>query len=155
MQLLYGLAISALVVFLAAPALQAEPPFTDKEKEATEVQADSGQDLLTAREVKKQLRKEARAERKAKRKAKFLGWVARVFSGADDTELIIAILLTLFVGGLGIHRVYLKSEPIIILWYFISFGGFFGLIPLIDLIRIAMGDLDHYRGNNSFFACFQ
>ena len=77
-------------------------------------------------------------------------------SGPDSTtEQIFAAVLCIFFGWLELHRVYLKSDPIIILWYFISFGGFFGLIPLIDFIRILMGQTGHYKGNSNLFRAFQ
>jgi hypothetical protein len=75
---------------------------------------------------------------------------------ADSSiEQIFAAILCFFLGGLGIHRLYLQADPIIILWYFITFGGFFLLIPVIDFIRILMGQTDHYRGNSNLFRAFQ
>lgn len=73
----------------------------------------------------------------------------------SSTEQIFAAILCFFLGGLGIHRLYLQADPIIILWYFITFGGFFLLIPLIDFIRIIMGQTNHYKGNNNLFRAFQ
>jgi hypothetical protein len=46
------------------------------------------------------------------------------------------------------------SKPIMILWYILTIGGIFGLLPLIDLIRLLIGHGDHYDGNNSLFAAF-
>lgn len=75
---------------------------------------------------------------------------------ADNSiEQIFAAILCFFLGGLGIHRLYLQADPIIILWYFITFGGFFLLIPFIDFIRILMGQTNHYRGNSNLFRAFQ
>lgn len=108
---------------------------------------------LTAKQLKKQQKKEARAQKRAERRAKFLAWITKKM--ADTDEQVVAILLAFFVGWLGIHRLYLGSDPIIILWYVITFGGFFGLIPLIDFIRLIIGQVDHYKGNNSLFRAFQ
>ena len=44
-----------------------------------------------------------------------------------------ATILCLLLGVLGVHRFYLGEAGKGIL-YLITFGGFFGLIPLIDLI---------------------
>jgi TM2 domain-containing membrane protein YozV len=107
---------------------------------------------LNAKEIKKQTKKEVRAKKKAERRARFLAWIQKKMAG--DQQLV-AILLALFLGGLGIHRVYLGSEPIIILWYLISFFGFFGIIPLIDLIRLLIGQVSHYEGNSNLFRAFQ
>lgn len=114
---------------------------------------EAGGMALTAKQLKKQQKKEARAQKRAERRAKFLAWFSQKL--ADSDEQLIAIILVIFVGGLGIHRVYLQSKPIIILWYLLTLGGFFGLIPLIDLIRLAIGQVDHYKGNDSLFRAFQ
>ncbi|MBV6426013.1 MAG: hypothetical protein KIPDCIKN_00504 [Haliscomenobacter sp.] len=111
---------------------------------------------LTKKETKslvKEKKAEMRSLKKEERRARFFNWLSEKLAGSD-TQLV-AILLCFFLGGLGIHRVYLKSNPIIILWYFLTLGGFFGLIPLIDFIRLIMGQVDHYEGNNSLFRAFQ
>lgn len=107
---------------------------------------------MNAKEIKKALKKEARAKKKAERRARFWAWIQKKM--ANDKQLV-AILLAFFLGGLGIHRIYLGSDPIIILWYVISFFGFFGIIPLIDFIRLIIGQVDHYEGNSNLFRAFQ
>lgn len=120
--------------------------------EAAATYSDASTAGMSAKELKKHAKKEIRAKKRAERSARFLAWVQKKL--ADDRQ-IVAILLALFVGGLGIHRIYLGSDPIIVLWYVISFFGFFGIIPLIDLIRLIIGQVDHYEGNNSLFRAFQ
>lgn len=78
----------------------------------------------------------------------------KVMAGGGDHNIVVAILLAWFLGGIGIHRVYLGSKPIMVLWYILTFFGIFGLIPLIDFIRLIIGHMDHYEGNNSLFAAF-
>lgn len=112
-----------------------------------------GSTALSAKQLKKQQKKEARAQKRAERRAKFMAWVSKKMAG--DNDQLIAIILVIFVGGLGIHRVFLGSNPIIILWYLLTLGGIFGLIPLIDLIRLAIGQVDHYRGNDALIRAFQ
>jgi TM2 domain-containing membrane protein YozV len=107
----------------------------------------------SGKELKKEAKKEVRAQKKAERRARFLAWIQKKM--ADNDKQLVAILLTLFLGGLGIHRVYLGSEPIIILWYLITLGGFFGIIPLIDFIRLILGQVSHYEGNSNLFRAFQ
>lgn len=102
--------------------------------------------------TKKQIKKQVRQEKKMKRKAKFAAWIAKVM---DNERMLLAAILALFLGGLGIHRVYLGSKPIIILWYILTFGGIFGLIPLIDFFRIIFGGTEHYDGRDGLFACFK
>ncbi len=77
------------------------------------------------------------------------------FGGETDNEGIVGAILALVLGGIGIHRVYLGSEPIIILWYILTIFGIFGIIPLIDFFRLLLQGSAHYKGNNSLFACFQ
>lgn len=79
----------------------------------------------------------------------------KAFGKETDNDGIVAAILALFLGGLGIHRVFLKSDGIIILWYILTVFGIFGLIPLIDFFRLLLQGSAHYRGNNSLFACFQ
>jgi TM2 domain-containing membrane protein YozV len=67
----------------------------------------------------------------------------------------IAALIAFLIGTLGIHRVYMGSKPIIVLWYILTIGGVFGLLPLIDFIRLLLGHGDHYDGNNALFAAFK
>lgn len=77
------------------------------------------------------------------------------FGGETDNEGIVGAILALVLGGLGIHRVYLGSKGIIILWYILTIGGIFGLIPLIDFFRLLLQGSAHYKGNDSLIACFQ
>ena len=90
---------------------------------------------------------------KVKNFGKKVTMVAKGLAGGEHNAAV-AILLAFFLGGLGIHRVYLGGRPILILLYFITFGGIFGLLPLIDFIRLIIGHMDHYEGNDKFFAAF-
>lgn len=67
-------------------------------------------------------------------------------SSVGSSQLI-ALLLCLFVGGLGIHRFYLgyTTEGVIQL---LTAGGC-GIWSLIDLIRIITGDLQPKSGSYS------
>lgn len=78
----------------------------------------------------------------------------KALAAGSDHNAVIAILLAFFLGGLGLHRVYLGGRPILILLYIITFGGIFGILPLIDFIRLIIGQMDHYEGNDKFFAAF-
>ena len=64
-------------------------------------------------------------------------------SGSMDDEQLIAILLCVLLGGLGIHRFYLgyTMEGVIQLLT----GGGCGIWALIDLIRLITGDLKRKR----------
>ncbi|MBC7777339.1 MAG: TM2 domain-containing protein [Phycisphaerae bacterium] len=71
-----------------------------------------------------------------------------------EHSAIVAILIAFFIGWTGLHRVYLGGRPVLILLYIITLGGIFGLLPLIDFIRLLIGHMDHYEGNDKFFAAF-
>ena len=73
------------------------------------------------------------------------------FASAKDP--LVAILLDLFVGGLGIHRFYLGTEPLTGIGYILTCGGIFGLVPLVDLIVLAVNydDISPYIDNPKFF----
>ena len=139
------------LVLLLAGILFVSPVFA-----TVQVHPNAAQTTTAASELKasaKAQKSATRAEKKVARQEAFANFINDLTGDSD--EQLIAIILTLFLGGLGLHRLFLKSNPIIILWYFITFGGFFGLIPLIDLIRLIMGQADHYRGNDSLFRAFQ
>ncbi|HRG67916.1 MAG TPA: TM2 domain-containing protein [Saprospiraceae bacterium] len=65
-------------------------------------------------------------------------------AGGGKSQLI-ALLLCVFVGGLGIHRFYLGYTTIGII-QLLTAGGC-GIWALIDLIRIITGDLKPKNGN--------
>lgn len=67
---------------------------------------------------------------------------------------VMALVLCFFLGTLGIHRV-VTGTPISILWYLLTFGGIFGIVPLIDFIMMLVdGNTSRFEGNPSLFACF-
>jgi len=70
-----------------------------------------------------------------------------------DKNPWIAVVLAFFLGGIAIHRVYLGGTPVLILGYFITFFGIFGLVPFIDFIVLIINnqDISKYVGSNKFF----
>ncbi|MBX3103081.1 MAG: TM2 domain-containing protein [Bacteroidetes bacterium] len=69
----------------------------------------------------------------------------------DAGKQILAIILCFFLGGLAIHRVVMGGTPWLILFYFITFGGIFGIVPLIDFFALIFVP-EKYEGSNRFFA---
>ncbi len=66
---------------------------------------------------------------------------------------MIAILLDFFVGYLGVHRFYLGTKPLTGIGYILTCGGFGGIMPLVDLIVLAIDydDISPYVDNPKFF----
>ncbi len=65
----------------------------------------------------------------------------------------LAIVACFFLGWLGIHRLVMGGTPLLILGYLLTAGGFFGILPLIDFIRLIINPAP-YEGNNKLFAAF-
>ena len=74
-------------------------------------------------------------------------------NAASEKSALAALIIDFFVGGLGIHRVYLGSKGILVFGYIITGCGIFGLVPFIDLIVLAINfdDISKYVGNNKYF----
>jgi TM2 domain-containing membrane protein YozV len=71
----------------------------------------------------------------------------------SDKNAWIAAIIDILIGGIGIHRVYLGSKPVMIFYYIITGCGIFGIVPLIDLIVLVINneDISKYVGNNKYF----
>lgn len=60
-----------------------------------------------------------------------------------------AVLLALFLGHFGVHRIYLGTEANVPVVYSLTLGGGFGLLPLLDIIAILSSkDLSEFSGNS-------
>jgi TM2 domain-containing membrane protein YozV len=59
---------------------------------------------------------------------------------------LVALLLCFFVGVIGAHRFYVGKIGTGIL-QIVTFGGFFGIWVLIDLVMILMGKFTDKEGN--------
>ena len=57
---------------------------------------------------------------------------------------VVALLLCIFLGGLGIHRFYVGKIGTGILWFFT--GGLFGIGTIVDIIMIAVGSFKDKTG---------
>lgn len=74
-------------------------------------------------------------------------------ASAGSKDALVAILLDFFLGGLGIHRFYLGTKTMTGIGYILTCGGIFGLLPLVDLIVLAINfdDISAYVDNPKFF----
>ncbi|HRH48624.1 MAG TPA: TM2 domain-containing protein [Panacibacter sp.] len=64
-----------------------------------------------------------------------------------------AILLDFFLGGLGIHRLYLGTKTFTWVGYILTCGGIGGIVPLVDFIVLIVHstDISPYVDNSKFF----
>jgi len=71
----------------------------------------------------------------------------------EGKDPLVAILLDVFVGPLGIHRFYLGTKTLTGLGYIFTCGGIFGVVPFVDLIMLAINyeDISPYVDNPKFF----
>lgn len=72
---------------------------------------------------------------------------------SSDKTFVAAILLDFFLGGLGIHRLYLGTATLTWVGYILTFCGIFGIVPLIDFIVLIVhnDDISPYVDNTQFF----
>ena len=67
----------------------------------------------------------------------------------------VALVLNFIVGGFGIHRHYMGTAPGMWALYTFTFGGIFGIVPLVDFIMLIIGtvdnDISRYINNRKFF----
>ena len=79
-----------------------------------------------------------------------------VLDGLDgQTRTIIAAVLEFTsLPAIGIHRIVLGTQPINCLWYFLTLGGVFYIIPTVDfvveLIDLLVGSGTTYLNNPNF-----
>ncbi len=64
---------------------------------------------------------------------------------AAGKNKITALLLCIFLGGLGVHRFYVGKIGTGIVW--LLTGGVFGIGWIIDIIMIAVGKFKDKQGN--------
>ncbi len=66
-------------------------------------------------------------------------------AGKSDKNKITALLLCIFLGGLGVHRFYVGKIGTGIVW--LLTGGVFGIGWIIDIIMIAVDKFKDKQGN--------
>jgi len=66
-------------------------------------------------------------------------------AGASEKNKITALLLCIFLGGLGVHRFYVGKIGTGVVW--LLTGGVFGIGWLVDIIMIAVGKFKDKQGN--------
>jgi TM2 domain-containing membrane protein YozV len=97
-------------------------------------------------EKAKQSKKQKRLEKRlAKKRLEALKKAQKADAPKEGKSWIAALLLSFFLGVLGIHRFYLGYTGIGILM--LLTGGVFGILALIDFIRIIVRSLKPKNGD--------
>jgi len=73
----------------------------------------------------------------------------------SDKDPVVAFVLCTVLGGIGIHRLYLGTEPLTFVLYVITAGGC-GIVAFVDWIMLLMAVMDNsklspYINNPNFF----
>lgn len=69
-------------------------------------------------------------------------------SGDSTVTNVVALVVDYVgLGAIGIHRLILGTNPLNCLWYFLTVGGIFGIIPLVDGIMLI---IDLIQGGASY-----
>jgi TM2 domain-containing membrane protein YozV len=113
--------------------------------------------VTPAKAEKASTRQELKQERKANKLMQKLERLASPDKAKGDDKFIIAIILTLFLGFAGIHRVYLGGSPLLIIGYLLLNLLFLAgcILALIDLIAMLVkNDTSAFQGNNKLLAGF-
>jgi hypothetical protein len=125
--------LSLMLMFFTLPAFAVQAPATSANPSAT-VDWKQMEDMAEKKWQKKLVRKLEKQEAKLVRKGK---------TTAGDSWLV-ALLLAIFLGYLGIDRFYLGYPGIGLLKLFT--GGVFGILYVIDIVLIAFGILGPKNG---------
>lgn len=78
---------------------------------------------------------------------------ASLGAASGEKNFATALLLNFFLGGLGIHRLYLGTKTMTWVGYILTCGGIFGVVPLVDFIVLIVhnDDISPYVDNPKFF----
>ncbi len=102
----------------------------------------------------KAVKAQAKAERKAVRATKYIAWWKNKLTTKAGNINVAAVVLCFFFGWFGIHRVVMGGTPLLILGYLLTFGGLFGILVLVDFIRLII-DSSHYQDSDRLFRGFE
>lgn len=69
--------------------------------------------------------------------------------GIKENKKLMAMAINLSLGMLGAHRLYLGTKPHVPVFYLLTFGGVFFILPIIDFFVLTFSkDITPYQNNN-------
>ena len=81
--------------------------------------------------------------------SKVIQLIGQLQQATTENKKVTAAILTLTLGMLGVHRIYLGTAPYIPAVYLFTFGGGFFILPLIDLVMIlTTNDISKFENND-------
>lgn len=78
---------------------------------------------------------------------------AAAVSESNNKTIVALVLDTVGLGYFGVHRMILGSTNLMWLWYTLTVGGIFGIVPLIDWVMLlidVVNNQNSYIGNTNF-----
>lgn len=79
-------------------------------------------------------------------------WADNTVTVQPKLKKLKAVLLAIFLGHFGVHRIYLGTKPNVPVVYSLTLGGGLGLLPLLDIIAILNSkDLSEFSNNDKVF----
>jgi TM2 domain-containing membrane protein YozV len=70
----------------------------------------------------------------------------------QENKKAVSMILAVFLGHFGAHRIYLGTKTVVPIAYTLTLGGGFGVLPLADFIALAVNkDISKFQNNDSFF----
>lgn len=68
--------------------------------------------------------------------------------GIKENKKLMAMAINLSLGMLGAHRLYLGTKPHVPVFYLLTFGGVFFILPIIDFFVLTFSkDITPYQNN--------
>ena len=78
----------------------------------------------------------------------------KMIGGNGDVNPVVAFVLSFFLGGIGIHRIYMGTSVGTFIGYILTLGGC-GIVSFVDWIMLLIGlideDISDYVNNPKFF----
>lgn len=136
----HALAVVALLLGLIPSSFSSEALVVEEALTVLQTEAQLVSELQDGWQAPKPRWKQKLVERLHRRKR-----------GKVANQKLMALALALALGPFGVHRLYLGTETHVPVFYALTLGGGFGLLPACDIIAMLLcKDLDKYINSSRF-----